>query len=68
MASVVFDNRSYERKTVVTWAQIQLQINFRNLPLSIMEHKAGGWLVEQETGKVLARTPEEAIEIIHHGQ
>lgn len=52
----------------MTWAQIQLQINFRRLLLSVMEHTAGGWLVEQETGKVLARTPEEAAEIIHHGQ
>lgn len=48
----------------MTWAQIQLEINFRNLPLSVMEHKAGGWLVELETGKVLARTPEEAAKVV----
>lgn len=48
----------------MTWAWIQMQINFRNLPLSVMKHKAGGWLVEQGTGKVLASDPRDAEKII----
>lgn len=53
---------------LMTWTWIQLQINLRRLPLSVMEHKAGGWLVEQETGKVLASDPRNAQQIIQGAQ